>query len=116
MSTTFAWSFKMTEYLIDMQARHQENFEYAMNFEHLRIWNQIAAQISFNCNTLVTGRQYQIKWNAMKQGYENICRILSGNPEGFPTHSPNLFDIEFFDTMCAKFWRLTSNNLNNLID
>ncbi len=116
MSATFAWSFRMTEYLIDLRARHQEDFEYAANFEHLGIWSQIASQISFNCNTIVTGRQCQIKWNAMKRGYENVCRILGGNPSGFPTHSPNLFDIEFFDMMSAEFWRPTSKNLNNLID
>ena len=53
----------------------------------------------------------------MKQGYENICRILSENPEGFSVYSPNLFDIEFFDSMSDEFWRPRSNNnLNNLID
>ena len=52
----------------------------------------------------------------MKRGYENVCRILRGNPFRFPTHSPNLFDIKFFDMMNAEFWRLTSKNLNNLID
>jgi hypothetical protein len=111
-----SWTFRMTENLLDLRASNQEDFEYAANFEHSGIWGQIAAQISFNCNTIVTARQCQIKWNAMKQGYENICHILRGNPEGFPIHSPNLFDIEFFDTMCAEFWRPTSNNLNNLID
>lgn len=114
--STFAWTFRMTEYLLELRARHQDDFEYAANFEHIDIWNRIATRITFNCNILVTGRQCQIKWNAMKQGYENICRILRGNPEGFPIHSPNLFDIEFFDTMCDEFWRPTSNNLINLVD
>ena len=35
--------------------------------------------------------------------YENICRILSENPEGFPIHSPNLFNIEFFEIMSDEF-------------
>src|SRR6266542_4154698 len=90
MSATFAWSFRITEYLIDLQARHKEDFEYVANFKHLGIWNQIAFQISFNCNTIVIGRQCQIKWNAMKRGYENVYRILGGNPFRFPTHSSNL--------------------------
>ena len=55
MSATFTWSFRITEYLIDLQARHQEDFEYVANFEYLEIWSQIAFQISFNCNTIVTG-------------------------------------------------------------
>src|SRR6266542_2367272 len=116
MSSIFSWSFRMTKYLIDLRARHQEDFEYVTNFKYLGIWSQITFQISFNCNTIVTGRQCQIKWNAMKQEYENVYRILGGNPFRFPTHSPNLFDIEFFDMMSAEFWHPTSKNLNNLID
>jgi len=115
--STFSWTFDMTQNLLELRARFQDDFEYAANFEHQGIWSRIAAQVSSNSRILVTGRQCQIKWNAMKQGYENICRVLRGNPEGFPTRSPNLFDIEFFDMMCDEFWRPTSNNnLNNLID
>ena len=55
ISVTFAWSFRITKYLIDLQTRYQEDFEYAANFKHLEIWSQIASQISFNCNTIVTG-------------------------------------------------------------
>ena len=106
----------MTNDLLSLRARYQNEFEYARNYEHMNIWSRIASRISYNHGTVVTGRQCQIKWNAMKQGYENVCRILSGNPEGFPTHSPNLFDLEFFDTMSEEFWQLTGNDLNNLID
>jgi hypothetical protein len=107
----------MTQNLLELRAHYREDFEYAANHEHLNIWSIIANRISVNLRILVTGRQCQIKWSAMKQGYENICRILSGNPEGFPIRSPNLFDIEFFDMMTDEFWRPTSNNnLNNLID
>ena len=48
---------------------------------------------------------------SLKQGYENICRILSGNRKRFSIHSPNLFDIEFFDMMSQEFWLPQSNNL-----
>jgi hypothetical protein len=115
--STFAWTFNMTQNLIDLRAHYREDFEFAANREHSGLWSRIARLISQNWRILVTARQCQIKWNAMKQGYENICRILSGNPEGFPVHSPNLFDIEFFDSMSDEFWRPRSNNnLNNLVD
>ena len=38
-----------------------------------------AVRISLNHNILVTARQCQIKWAALRQGYDNIYRILSGN-------------------------------------
>src|SRR5262245_56876376 len=93
------WSFRMTYYLLALRYKYQYEYEYDRNNEHMNIWNRIASKISYNHGTVVNGRQCQIKWNAMKQGYENICRILSGNPSGFPIHSSNLFDLEFFDTI-----------------
>src|SRR5262245_9943735 len=113
---SISWSLRMTDDLLALRARYQNEFEYARNYEHMNIWNRIAHRISYNHRTVVTGRQCQIKWNSMRQGYENVCRILRGNPEGFPIHSPNLFDLEFFDTMSEEFWQPTGNNLNNLID
>ena len=55
MSATFAWSFRMTEYLIDLRARHQEDFEYVANFEHENLepnhfTNLI--QLQYHCNWL----------------------------------------------------------------
>ena len=111
----FAWTFDMTYHLIRLRAQYQDDFENATNREHYGIWNAIATRISLNSRFLVTARQCQIKWAALKRGYENICRILSGNPSQFPIQSPNSFDIEFFDLMQDEFWLPTSNNSINLL-
>ncbi|GBB94180.1 hypothetical protein RclHR1_23000001, partial [Rhizophagus clarus] len=51
------------------------------------------------------------KWNALKSGYENLKRLLSGNLEGFPTHTPTLHDERFHDELSDEFWLAESNNL-----
>ena len=109
--TTIVWSFDMTQELIALRARFQDEFENSANRDHINIWGTIAVRISLNSQILVTARQCQIKWRSLKRGYDNICRILSGNREGYPTFSPNLFDIEFFNMMQQEFWMPQSNNL-----
>lgn len=112
--TTTLWTFDMAQELISLRARYRDDFENASNREHINIWHNIAVRISLNHNCLVTARQCQIKWAALKSGYDNICRILSGNREGFHVYSPNFFDIEFFDLMQREFWLPRSNNSINL--
>ena len=80
---TFMWIFDMTFELIRLRAWYQNEFENVSNRDHLGIWNTIATRISLNSHLLVTVRQCQIKWSALKKGYKNICRILSGNRERF---------------------------------
>jgi len=109
--TTIVWSFDMTQELIALRARFQDEFENSANRDHINIWGTIAVRISLNSQILVTARQCQIKWRSLKRGYDNICCILSGNREGYPTFSPNLFDIEFFNMMQQEFWMPQSNNL-----
>ena len=108
------WTFNMTQNLIELRAEYQDDFENSANRDHIDIWNRIAIRISFRDQTLVTARQCQIKWRALRRGYDNVCRILSGNREGFPIQSPNLFDIEFFEMMSDEFWLLKSNKSINL--
>jgi hypothetical protein len=108
---TIIWTFEMTQELIVLRARFNAEFENSANRDHIDIWSTIAVRISLNSQTLVTARQCQIKWRSLRRGYDNICRILSDNREGYPTFSPNLFDIEFFDMMRQEFWTPQSNNL-----
>ena len=58
--------------------------------------------------------QCQIKWHALRRGYDNVCKILSENRKGFLIQNPNLFDIEFFEMMSDEFWLLRSNKSINL--
>ncbi|GBC46940.2 hypothetical protein GLOIN_2v1815051 [Rhizophagus irregularis DAOM 181602=DAOM 197198] len=44
------------------------------------------------------------KWNSLKSGYENLKRLLNGNPEGFPTHTPTLHDEHFHEELSDEFW------------
>ncbi|UZO10800.1 uncharacterized protein OCT59_002378 [Rhizophagus irregularis] len=41
-------------------------------------------------------------WN--QSGYENLKRLLNGNPEGFPTHTPTLHDEHFHEELSDEFW------------
>ena len=76
------------------------------------IWNHISQNINNDHqNFTPTKRQCRNKWNALKSGYENLKRLLSGNLEGFPTHTPTLHDERFHDELSDEFWLAESNNL-----
>ena len=47
-----------------------------------------------------------------KIGYENLKRILEGNSDGFPVHSPNNYDRQFHGKLADEFW---VNNRNLFI-
>src|SRR3954468_16110988 len=109
------WTFDATQDLINLRFDYRLQFENASNHKHSGLWDQISIQISNTNPIQVSGRQCQIKWNALVHGYENIRRIRIENPEGFPLRSPNRYDIEFYGMMEDEFW-LPQSNYDNLIN
>ncbi len=53
---------------------------------------------------MVSANQCKRKWNAIKSGYENLKRVLEGNPDGFPVYSPNNYDRQFHGELSDEFW------------
>lgn len=59
------------------------------------LWTNISDCI-FNLYGFRTiAKQCQVKWYALKQGYENAKRLLQGNPNGYNIRSLNSYDQIF---------------------
>jgi hypothetical protein len=92
------WTMNATEALIRLRRRYNDRFR---TEEHGPIWTRISERIGALENFIVTGNQCKNKWNALKLGYENLKRIMDGNPDGFPVHSPNNFDQRFYGDLSS---------------
>ena len=95
------WTMGATQSLIRFRRHYNDRFR---TEEHGPLWNRIAQRIGGLENVLVSGNQCKSKWNALKIGYENLKRILEGNPDGFPVHSPNNYDRRFHGELADEFW------------
>ena len=70
-----------------------------------RIWRVITREVrNAHPNFAPTRNQCRNKWNALKSGYENLERLMNGNPEEFPTRTPTLHDERFHQELSDEFW------------
>jgi hypothetical protein len=95
------WTLDGAQTLIRLRRHYNDRFQ---TQEHGPLWNRIAQRIGVLENLLVTGNQCKSKWSALKLGYENMKRILEGNPDGFPVHSPNNYDRRLYGDLSDEFW------------
>ncbi|CAB5191396.1 unnamed protein product [Rhizophagus irregularis] len=102
------WPFDATRALIRYRRLYHNVFEDRSIRDHSIIWARIARRISNNYNFIVIQNQCRNKWRALKRGFENLTRINNGNPDGHPIHSPNNYDIRFFNELSDEFWLQTS--------
>ncbi|CAB5390563.1 unnamed protein product [Rhizophagus irregularis] len=102
------WLFDATRALIRYRRLYHDVFENRLIRDHSIIWARIARRISNNYNFIVTQNQCRNKWRALKRGFENLTRINNRNPDGHPIHSPNNYDIRFFNELNDEFWLQTS--------
>ncbi|UZO09526.1 uncharacterized protein OCT59_029745 [Rhizophagus irregularis] len=102
------WPFDATRALIRYRRLYHNVFEDRSIRDHSIIWARIARRISNNYNFIVTQNQCCNEWRALKRGFENLTRINNGNPDGHPIHSPNNYDIRFFNELSDEFWLQTS--------
>ncbi|CAI2198659.1 9047_t:CDS:1, partial [Funneliformis geosporum] len=64
-------TFEAIEDLINLHQEFNNEFENALNTEHAAIWQRIVDKINNDHPIQISGRQCQIKWNALVHGYEN---------------------------------------------
>jgi hypothetical protein len=107
------------------------------NRNHENAWHAVANNLFIATGFVATAAQCRNKWNALKRGiilflilflknfsfiltiksqllfflkgYENLQRIITNNPDGFPLASPNNFDHACFIEMSDHFWGPRSN-------
>jgi hypothetical protein len=100
----FEWPEDVTLALIGQRRRHQRLF--SEQTRHDALWTRIANHIRHNYRYEVTARQCQVKWYALKRGYENLVRLLSDDPDadGLAIRSPNWYDRRFYEELSDEFW------------
>jgi hypothetical protein len=99
------WPRDAVRTLIERRRANQQLFCTTTIRGQKRIWRAIAVDINnAHPNFAPTRTQCRTKWNALKTGYENLKRLLSGNPQRFPTHTPSLHDEEFHEGLTDEFW------------
>ena len=59
------------------------------------LWTNISDCIFNLYGFRTTAKQCQVKWYALKQGYENAKQLLQGNPDGYIIRSLNSYDRIF---------------------
>lgn len=106
------WPDDATLSLIQYRRYYQNDFSTTAVHDQKRLWQQIAQNINLDHpNFAPTKKQCRNKWNSLKSGYENLNRLLDGNPEGFPTRTPNLHDERFHEELSDEFWTAERNYL-----
>ena len=108
------WPINATLTLIRQRRIEQPSFEWTVNHEHNRIWTRISLQILIIDGFYTSARHCQIKWQALKSGYENLAYILNSNPDNYMIRSPNRYD-RLFHEMSDEFWISTSDYLIHLL-
>jgi len=63
------------------------------------LWMNISDCIFNLYGFCTTAKQCQVKWYALKQGYENSKRLLQGNLNRYTIRSPNSYDRTFYNEM-----------------
>lgn len=106
------WPDDATLLLIQYCQFYQNDFSTTSIHDQKYIWRQIAQNINLNHpNFAPTKKQCRNKWNSLKSGYENLKRLMDGNPEGFPTRTPTLHDECFHEELTDEFWTAERNYL-----
>jgi hypothetical protein len=106
------WADDIVLELITQRRRHQQLF--ADNTRHDSLWTRIANYIRGRYGYEVTARQCQVKWYALKRGYENLKRLYSADPDadGVAIRSPHWHDRLFYSNLTDEFWLQGGDYLN----
>jgi hypothetical protein len=117
LNAQIQWPNDATQDLIDRRRAYQHEFSTTSVHLQRRIWRRIRGEIANNHPAFTpTRRQCRTKWNALKSGYENLKRLLDGNPEGLPTRTPTLHDERFHESLSDEFWLVERNYLLFIIN
>ena len=116
VNNVWNWPENATFTLIRNRRRYHGQFEDRTVRDHTQIWQRIANNIYQRDNFLVSQQQCRNKWRALQRGYENLRRLFNGNPNRYPTHSPNTYDTRFYTELSDEFWERTSNYLSSTLN
>ena len=105
------WPPAATLTLIRQRRIEQPNFEWAANHDHANIWMRIALQILTINQFFATPRQCQIKWQALRSGYDNINHIEANRTQGRNVRASNRYNRHFHQEMSDEFWVHSSKYL-----
>jgi len=106
------WTDDAALTLIRRRRAFQYHFSVTAINSQKRFWRRISRDVrAAHPNFVVNRQQCRTKWNSLKTGYENLKRLLNGNPEGFPTRTPSLHDERFHDELSDEFWLAERNYL-----
>ena len=106
---TVEWPNDIMLTLIEQRRKHHQLFE--DNTRHTNLWIRIANHIRHHHQYEVSARQCQVKWYALKSGYENLKRLLSRDPDtdGYELRNLNWHNRKFHDELSDEFWLCNSN-------
>src|SRR2546429_7116462 len=74
------WPEDATLTLIRRRRLYQAMFASSRVWEQGAYWETISRDIARAHNFAPTLKQCRNKWNALKSGYENLARLIAGNP------------------------------------
>lgn len=104
------WPDDATLSLIRRRRVYQGLFASSRTQDQWQFWDNIARDVRrLHPNFRPTAIQCRNKWNSLKSGYENLARLMNGNPDGFPTRTPSIHDETFHAELSDQFW-LTLRN------
>lgn len=109
-ATIFQWTTNAAIELIRQRRTNHAQFDQPHS-NHDNLWTTVSNGLFAAAGFVATPGQCRRKWNDLKRGYENLQRILSNNPQGYPLRSPNSFDHACYVEMSDEFWTRTSNYL-----
>jgi hypothetical protein len=105
------WPEDATLTLIRRRRLYQAMFASSRVREQGAYWGTISRDIARAHNFAPTLEQCRNKWNALKSGYENLARLIAGNPHRYPTRTPTMHDETFYDELSDEFWLTMCNCL-----
>ena len=105
----FRWTIPAAMQLVRERRALQGRFDAAATTNHDGLWTIVSASLFAAVGFVATPHQCRTKWNALVNGYRNLRRIYTQNPQRFPLSSPNSFDIGLFTEMSDEFWKRTGN-------
>jgi len=108
------WPDHATLTLIVRRRAYQHEFATTPINLQRRLWVAISRDINnAHPNFAPTSKQCRSKWNSLKSGYENLERLMNGNPQRFPTRAPTMHDEHFHEEMSDELWTVERNYLTD---
>ena len=110
------WLTNATRILIEQRRNYQHLFCRTPMQRQYRIWRNISRELRNRIGFVAHEDQCRSKWNALKSGYENLERLINGNPNDYPTYTPTLDDEHFHSDLSDEFWLVERNYFHLLTD